>query len=92
MKTSDPNIKWIEEPQLGLAGRLYVPLFVQGLTTTFKHLKNSLIGDVVTVSVPAPLRTEEHPLAAVYEYWPASSIASCASSRKPRAAASRSDA
>jgi len=52
MKPDDPNITWIEEPQLGLAGMLYLPLFVQGLTTTFKHLTKSLGGGVVTVSYP----------------------------------------
>ena len=34
MKNDDPEIKWIEEPKLGLAGKMYLPLFVQGLTTT----------------------------------------------------------
>ena len=34
MKSDDPNITWIEEPKLGLAGKMYLPLFVQGLTTT----------------------------------------------------------
>ena len=38
MKPNDPSIKWIEEPKLGLAGKMYVPLFVQGLTTTARHL------------------------------------------------------
>ena len=52
MKPDDPNIKWIEEPQLGLAGKMYLPLFVQGLTTTVKHLARSLRGEVVTVSYP----------------------------------------
>ena len=52
MKPDDPNISWIEEPQLGLAGKLYLPLFLQGLTTTFKHLQRSLSGNVVTVSYP----------------------------------------
>jgi len=42
MKPDDPNIKWIEEPKLGLAGRMYLPLLAQGLTTTFKHLSKSL--------------------------------------------------
>ena len=52
MKPDDPNIKWIEEPKLGLSGRMYLPLVVQGLTTTFKHLAKSIRGDVVTVSYP----------------------------------------
>ena len=31
MKPSDPGITWIDDKPLGLAERLYVPLFVQGL-------------------------------------------------------------
>ena len=52
MQPNDANIAWIEEPRLSLAGKMYVPLFVQGLTTTLKHLTRSLKGDVVTVSYP----------------------------------------
>ena len=33
MKADDPNVMWLEEPKLGLAGKMYLPLFVQGLTT-----------------------------------------------------------
>lgn len=29
MKPDDPNISWIEEPKLGLAGMLYLPLLVR---------------------------------------------------------------
>jgi NADH-quinone oxidoreductase subunit I len=38
MKADDPKIRWIEDPPMGLSGRMYLPLFVQGLTTTVKHL------------------------------------------------------
>ena len=38
MKPNDKNIAWVKEPQLGLAGRSYLLLFAQGLTTTLKHL------------------------------------------------------
>ncbi len=31
MKPDDPSITWIEEPKLGLAGRMYLPLLVEGL-------------------------------------------------------------
>ena len=48
MKPDDPNITWIEEPKLGLAGKMYLPLFVQGLTTTAKHL----FSPKMTVSFP----------------------------------------
>lgn len=51
MRPDDPNIKWIEEPKLGLAGRMYMPLFVQGLTTTFRHMTKAVTAPV-TVSYP----------------------------------------
>ncbi|MFV2066015.1 MAG: NADH-quinone oxidoreductase subunit I [Pirellulales bacterium] len=38
MKQDDPNIRWVEEPPLGLTGRMYVPLVVDGLRTTAKYL------------------------------------------------------
>lgn len=38
MKPDDARIQWVKEPKLGLAGKTYVPLFVQGLTTTLRHL------------------------------------------------------
>jgi NADH-quinone oxidoreductase subunit I len=52
MKADDPNITWIAEPKLGLTGNMYLPMFVQGLTTVFKHLSNSIQGRVFTVSYP----------------------------------------
>jgi NADH-quinone oxidoreductase subunit I len=52
MNATDPAIKWIEEPKLGLSGQMYLPLIAQGLTTTWKHLAKSLRGEVVTVSYP----------------------------------------
>lgn len=48
MKPDDPNIRWIDEPPLGLAGKMYLPLFVQGFATTTRHL----FGPKVTVSFP----------------------------------------
>ena len=53
MNASDPAITWIEEPKLGITGKMYLPLFVQGLTTTVKHL----FSPKVTVSFP-----EERPV------------------------------
>lgn len=48
MKPDDPAIRWVEEPKLGLSGKMYLPLFFQGLTTTAKHL----VSPKVTVSYP----------------------------------------
>ena len=48
MKTDDPNIRWVKQPKLGLTGRMYLPLLVDGLTTTARHL----VSPKVTVSYP----------------------------------------
>ncbi|MDZ4817857.1 MAG: NADH-quinone oxidoreductase subunit I [Planctomycetota bacterium] len=58
MKADDPNILWMEEPKLGLAGKMYLPLFVQGLTTTTKHL----FSKKVTVSFPEQRPVVGNPL------------------------------
>jgi len=38
MKPDDENVRWIEEPKLGLSGKTYLPLAFEGLTTTIRHL------------------------------------------------------
>jgi NADH-quinone oxidoreductase subunit I len=38
MQSNDKNIRWVEAPDLGMAGKSYLLLFVQGLATTLKHL------------------------------------------------------
>ena len=48
MQPNDPNINWVEEPKLGLSGKMYLPLFLKGLTTTARHL----FSPKVTVSFP----------------------------------------
>jgi NADH-quinone oxidoreductase subunit I len=52
MREDDPNITWVQEPKLGLAGKMYLPLFVQGLTTTVRHMASAATGHAVTVSYP----------------------------------------
>jgi NADH-quinone oxidoreductase subunit I len=58
MKADDPAIRWVDEPKLGLSGQLYLPLILQGLTTTAKHL----VGPKVTVSFPEERPTVGNPL------------------------------
>lgn len=58
MKPDDKDILWVEEPRLGLSGRMYLPLFVQGLTTTAKHL----VSPKVTVSFPEQRPKIDNPL------------------------------
>ena len=48
MRPDDPRITWVEEPPLGVAGKLYLPLFAKGLSTTLRHL----FSPKVTVSFP----------------------------------------
>lgn len=62
MKAEDPEIRWVDEPQLGLAGKMYLPMFVHGLAVTFRHMKKSMMGDVVTVSYPDQEPTIGNPL------------------------------
>jgi NADH-quinone oxidoreductase subunit I len=62
MQQDDPCIKWVVEPKLGTAGMMYLPMFVQGLTTTFRHLKKSLSGGTVTVSYPEEEPQIDNPL------------------------------
>ncbi|RIK81300.1 MAG: NADH-quinone oxidoreductase [Planctomycetota bacterium] len=58
MKPDDPNIAWLEAPRLGLADRMYLPLFFEGLTTTSRHL----IGPKMTVSFPEERPAVGNPL------------------------------
>lgn len=58
MKPDDPNIAWLEAPRLGLADRMYLPLFFEGLTTTSRHL----VGPKMTVSFPEERPAVGNPL------------------------------
>jgi len=58
VKPDDPNIAWIEEPKLGLSGRSYLPLFVEGLTTTLRHL----VSRKITVECPEERYVPPDPL------------------------------
>lgn len=48
MKSNDPNVRWVEEPKLSLTDRLYIPLILQGLSITTRHM----FSPKVTVSFP----------------------------------------
>jgi NADH-quinone oxidoreductase subunit I len=38
MNPNDQHITWVKEPRLGPLGKSYLLLFIQGLTTTLRHL------------------------------------------------------
>jgi NADH-quinone oxidoreductase subunit I len=48
MAIAEKDIKWVEQPQIGLMEKLYIPAIVQGLQTTVKHM----FGPKVTVQFP----------------------------------------
>jgi NADH-quinone oxidoreductase subunit I len=59
VKPDDNQIRWVEEPELGVSGKVYAPLFFEGMVTTVRHL----LGPKVTVEspeerheIPEPLR------------------------------------
>jgi len=58
MKSDDPSIRWVQEPKLGLTGKLYLPLVFQGLSTTGRHLLNKKR----TVSFPEQRPEIDNPL------------------------------
>jgi len=62
MQPNDSKITWVAEPQLGLTGRMYLPLVAQGLTTVFSHVAKAVAGNVVTVSYPEEEPTIGNPL------------------------------
>jgi NADH-quinone oxidoreductase subunit I len=58
MKSDDEGVRWIEEPELGLAGKSYLPLVFEGLRTTVKHL----LSPKVTVESPEERHEPPDPL------------------------------
>jgi NADH-quinone oxidoreductase subunit I len=38
MPIADKDVKWLDEPKMGLWERLYLPAIAQGISTTVKHL------------------------------------------------------
>jgi NADH-quinone oxidoreductase subunit I len=46
------EVRWVEEPKLGLLEKLYLPAIVEGLQTTMKHLWRTTKGQEVTQQFP----------------------------------------
>lgn len=58
MKPDDPDILWVEPPRLGLAEKMYLPLLVDGMRTTLRHL----VSPKITVSFPEERPRIDNPL------------------------------
>ena len=52
MKPDDKNIKWVEEPELGLSGRMYLGPLLDGLATTARHFFSTVRGEEMTQQFP----------------------------------------
>src|SRR5438445_10933263 len=48
MPIAPGDVTWVEEPKIGVLGRLYLPAIVTGLQTTVRHM----FGPKVTVEFP----------------------------------------
>jgi NADH-quinone oxidoreductase subunit I len=44
MPIDDRDVKWIEEPKLGVLEQLYLPAIFAGLSTTVRHLASTVLG------------------------------------------------
>jgi len=58
MQPNDPQIRWVPEPELGWTGKVYLPLFVEGIQTTLRHL----VGPKLTVQSPEERHEIPEPL------------------------------
>src|ERR671931_1259345 len=38
MPIAEQDVRWVQEPKMGLAEMLYLPAIFQGLTTTVRHM------------------------------------------------------
>ena len=38
MPIAETDVRWVEEPKIGLLEQLYLPAIVAGLATTVKHM------------------------------------------------------
>ncbi|RPI90723.1 MAG: NADH-quinone oxidoreductase subunit I [Planctomycetaceae bacterium] len=52
MQPDDKSIKWVREPQLGLAGRMYLTPLFDGLATTARHFVSTVRGTGMTRQFP----------------------------------------
>ena len=59
MNPDDKNLRWIEPPELGFWGKTYLPLLLEGMTTTLRHLfsrKITVQSPEERHEIPEPLR------------------------------------
>jgi NADH-quinone oxidoreductase subunit I len=52
MPIAESDVKWVEEPKLGLLEQMYLPAIASGLATTLTHMVGSLTGHEITQQFP----------------------------------------
>ena len=52
MPIAEKDVKWVEEPRLGLLEQLYLPAIASGLGTTVRHLVRTVAGGDITQQFP----------------------------------------
>jgi NADH-quinone oxidoreductase subunit I len=52
MPIAEKDVRWVEEPRIGLAEQLYLPAIFAGLGTTIRHMAGTLMGKQITVQFP----------------------------------------
>jgi len=52
MPIAEKDIKWVEEPRIGILEQLYLPAIFDGLQTTVKHLVRTVAGQPMTQQFP----------------------------------------
>jgi NADH-quinone oxidoreductase subunit I len=52
MPIPESEVRWVEEPKLGMFEKLYLPTIADGLQTTMKHLWRTVRGHEVTRQFP----------------------------------------
>ena len=61
MQLDDPNIQWVQEPKLGLAGRMYLTPLIE-LATTAKHFFSTVREGGMTTQFPEERHEFGNPL------------------------------
>lgn len=62
MANDQPHVRWIEEPKLGLAGKMYLTPIIDGLGITARHFFKVVTGEHITRQFPEERIEFDNPL------------------------------
>jgi NADH-quinone oxidoreductase subunit I len=52
MTIAESDVKWVDEPKMGLAEQLYLPAIFAGIRTTVRHMTQTVLGKTLTEQFP----------------------------------------